>query len=62
MEPNHDPQLRALLKEWRAPETPASLEQRVLEQRRLRGITAGGTSFFAATSAYPCLWCAAWWC
>jgi hypothetical protein len=33
MEPNHDPQLRALLKEWRAPETPASLEQRVLAQR-----------------------------
>jgi hypothetical protein len=34
MEPNNDPQLRALLKEWRAPETSASLEQRVLEQRQ----------------------------
>jgi hypothetical protein len=35
MEPNNDPQLRALLKEWRAPETPASLERRVLKQRVL---------------------------
>jgi len=33
MESNNDPQLRALLKEWRAPETPASLERRVLEGR-----------------------------
>jgi hypothetical protein len=33
MEPNNDPQLRSLLKEWQAPETPASLEQRVLGRR-----------------------------
>jgi hypothetical protein len=34
MEPNDDSQLRSLLKEWRAPETPSSLEQRVLGARR----------------------------
>jgi hypothetical protein len=33
MEPNNDPQLRSLLKEWQAPDTPASLEQRVLGRR-----------------------------
>ena len=30
MEPKNDPQLRSLLKEWKAPAAPASLEQRVL--------------------------------
>jgi hypothetical protein len=33
MEPNNDPQLRSLLREWHAPETPASLERRVLSPR-----------------------------
>jgi hypothetical protein len=37
MQPNHDPhddaQLRGLLREWEAPETPASLERRVLRAR-----------------------------
>jgi hypothetical protein len=33
MEPNDDPQLRSVLKEWKAPETPVSLEQAVLGQR-----------------------------
>jgi hypothetical protein len=33
MEPNDDLQLRGLLKEWRAPEAPASLNERVLGRR-----------------------------
>jgi hypothetical protein len=33
MEPNDDSQLSSLLKEWRAPATPLSLEQRVLGQQ-----------------------------
>ena len=34
MEPNDDSKLRGLLREWRAPEPPASLEERVLGPRR----------------------------
>jgi hypothetical protein len=33
MEPNDDPQLRKLLREWRVPEAPLSLDDRVLGRR-----------------------------
>lgn len=33
MDPQNDVRLRELLKEWKTPETPASLEQRVLAGR-----------------------------
>ena len=34
MEPNEDPQLRNLLREWQVPDAPASLDARVLGRRR----------------------------
>lgn len=34
MEPNDDLKLRGLLKEWTAPVTPSTLEERVLQARR----------------------------
>ena len=34
MEPKNDPELSALLREWKSPEVPASLEARVLAGRR----------------------------
>jgi len=36
MEPNDDVQLRKLLREWKAPETPRSLDERVLEWPEMR--------------------------
>jgi hypothetical protein len=34
MEPNDDPKLRALLKEWTAPATPPALKDRILRARQ----------------------------
>lgn len=36
MEPNDDVQLRKLLREWKAPETPRSLDERVLTSPEMR--------------------------
>jgi len=36
MEPNDDVQLQKLLKEWKAPETPRSLDRSVLEWPHMR--------------------------
>ena len=47
MESKHDSELNELLREWKAPEVPASLETRVLGSRhggfmaRLRGLVLG---------------------
>jgi hypothetical protein len=34
MEPDHDPQLHQLLREWQVPDAPSSLDRRVLGCRR----------------------------